>query len=233
MTSEKGKNGETRQALTPAFGGLFPPAGTWDKMGHLGRALSQAVTCADGPEPWLGLHSVTIRGIRPVSFIDDYGDVKYTSGMPRYPMERPQCEICKARSCGNCDNGFIWLQHLSRLATCPGCRGAGSPPSFFEFDHCHVHGWVRGVVCQSCNQVLRGIDEGWRPAEASYAEHRAKCPDCGGRRPRLPQESRVPKPPGPCWNCSSGFVWLGTLARMVKCLICDGTGTLAGKEHAP
>jgi hypothetical protein len=28
----------------------------------------------------------------------------------------------------------------------------------FYFDHCHIHGWIRGEICVSCNNVLGYID---------------------------------------------------------------------------
>jgi hypothetical protein len=51
------------------------------------------------------------------------------------------------------------------------------------FDHCHVHGWVRGLACHDCNVLLGVADAGrlaagdspWAPAVLAF---RRNCPDC-------------------------------------------------------
>lgn len=83
-------------------------------------------------------------------------------------------------------------------------------------DHCHKHGWVRGVVCNRCNQVLRGVDRGLRAA-SRYTGHWHNCLDC----------CKIGWPPAPpCWNCRDGLVWLAAVARMGKCPVCRGAGRL-------
>lgn len=56
-------------------------------------------------------------------------------------------------------------------------------------DHCHKHGYVRGLVCRRCNIRMRDVDQG-RMARTVQAEadrsalvdHWHKCPDCAVRR---------------------------------------------------
>jgi hypothetical protein len=50
-------------------------------------------------------------------------------------------------------------------------------------DHCHEHGWVRGIVCRSCNTRLGVIDRGYVPRGdedllAALLAVRNHCPDC-------------------------------------------------------
>jgi hypothetical protein len=46
-------------------------------------------------------------------------------------------------------------------------------------DHCHVHQWIRGVLCRACNAKMRQVDvNGFRNASARAISHWLKCPDC-------------------------------------------------------
>jgi hypothetical protein len=75
------------------------------------------------------------------------------------------------------------LRKLGRPQTsCEICGGVGYPR---VRDHCHRHGWERGVLCNYCNGLMQSIDRGALPgryfsrAEArSYVLHWLKCPDC-------------------------------------------------------
>ena len=131
---------------------------------------------------------VTESKIRAVmSFVHDHGYVQYRDGLEaRYPRLK-LCEVCRSRN------------HAA-----------------YVFDHCHDHGWVRGILCGLCNSQMRLIDRG-RLEIPHYVEHRRKCPDCRkNRKPRVRPVS--------CWSCSGGFLWLATLGRMSKCPICRGAG---------
>lgn len=67
------------------------------------------------------------------------------------------------------------------------------------FDHCHSHGWVRGMTCGGCNTIL-GNGENWGfcgsqdATAAVILAYLANCPDC--RAPNcLP--ARADYGPGP------------------------------------
>lgn len=50
-------------------------------------------------------------------------------------------------------------------------------------DHCHEHGWARGVVCPSCNQAMAAIDRRRGISKAperlvALIKHFSHCPDC-------------------------------------------------------
>jgi hypothetical protein len=99
------------------------------------------------------------------------------------------------------ENGLDQVARLLR-------RENGKRQPALLFDHCHIHGWIRGLVCNSCNTLLGQIDRGerdkqwedgkefrplgkgiWNGEEyifekmiqlpkPRYAEHLLKCPDC-------------------------------------------------------
>lgn len=85
-------------------------------------------------------------------------------------------------------------------------------------DHCHAHGWTRGRICESCNQVLwheerryavaellsglcfhrhRSAEAAercrakWRTANARRIEHYRRCPDCDRLYPLVPISNRA------------------------------------------
>ena len=97
---------------------------------------------------------------RARTFIERHGLVRYARGLgARYPREGP-CEI------GICRAYDIEVK-ASRLV----------------FDHCHAHGWVRGLVCVPCNNRLMHIETGLRPEPPEWqhpalAAHLMKCPEC-------------------------------------------------------
>jgi hypothetical protein len=100
-----------------------------------------------------------------------------------------------------------------RVPPCEIC-GIMDGTSYF-FDHCHLHGWVRGIVCPLCNSQLRAADSGtgW---SARYMLHWAKCPDCRAGRWQPPV--RRPKA---CSGCDgSRYIWIGCLGRLAPCPAC-------------
>jgi hypothetical protein len=56
-----------------------------------------------------------------------------------------------------------------------------------QYDHCHKHGWIRGMLCQSCNLTMIAYDniDSSNPS-GTYSDikpdvfmrWRNKCPDC-------------------------------------------------------
>jgi hypothetical protein len=64
---------------------------------------------------------------------------------------------------------------------CETCGGTKKQPIT---DHCHEHGWVRGLICGSCNRLMSFIDK--RIAPKVESAHLAalvalwqRCPECG------------------------------------------------------
>jgi hypothetical protein len=68
---------------------------------------------------------------------------------------------------------------LADLVALDDKRRAAQP---LVFDHCHVHGWVRGLVCPDCNGILGAADAGRLADDAPWAQmiavYRDNCPDC-------------------------------------------------------
>lgn len=66
-------------------------------------------------------------------------------------------------------------------STCEVDRRHGK--SDLVFDHCHEHGWVRGIVCQSCNVKLGQLDAARKldgiafvPGNTGFGRIIANCP---------------------------------------------------------
>ena len=127
------------------------------------------------------------------TFIERHGLIKYGQARwRRLPCPR-WCEICRSTA------------HVA-----------------YGFDHCHVHGWVRGILCGPCNTQMQGVDAGKIPLASPYVEHWRRCPDClkigvvtlPVKRPRRP---RAPV----CAGCSgNGVIWLASIGRMADCPVC-------------
>lgn len=45
-------------------------------------------------------------------------------------------------------------------------------------DHCHEHGWTRGILCVACNNRMARVDADPRHATAAELFHRDNCPEC-------------------------------------------------------
>ena len=67
------------------------------------------------------------------------------------------------------------------------CLLCDDPSPLPRTDHCHAHGWVRGVLCPRCNTLMAFIDRRATVRESSIATplslaalvaHAARCPDC-------------------------------------------------------
>lgn len=49
-------------------------------------------------------------------------------------------------------------------------------------DHCHRHGWVRALLCQGCNELMKRIDQRAAPRDRALLPALVaifnRCPDC-------------------------------------------------------
>lgn len=74
----------------------------------------------------------------------------------------------------------------ARIAPGTACLMCRTQPERPVMDHCHEHGWTRGVLCMRCNALMASVDRrvmpsanrltGTVPTEAIAHAHR--CPDC-------------------------------------------------------
>lgn len=81
-----------------------------------------------------------------------------------------------------------WREAYRRQVACeiPGCDTGSTK---LQFDHCHLHGWIRGVLCGSHNTRLGHAEsvmdlEGITIdlSQTCYGPHLANCPGCSGTR---------------------------------------------------
>jgi hypothetical protein len=127
-----------------------------------------------------------------VKFIVTYGYIQYAD-VRTYPRG-DTCEICGAT----------------------GCKG-GRARQDYVFDHCHAHGWVRGITCQPCNVMLPSAETG-EVITPRQANHLANCPDCPHAAAWMAVRVRPRCPAG----CSNGLLYLRSLGRLVACPACSG-----------
>jgi hypothetical protein len=107
-------------------------------------------------------------------FIAEHGLVQYHS---RLDYQRDG--LCEIAGCADLRAGFA-----SKPGSRRGWNVSESRDSPLHFDHCHAHGWIRGLVCASCNSVTRHLDRhGYllryrAPLREAYRRHLNQCPDC-------------------------------------------------------
>jgi hypothetical protein len=61
-------------------------------------------------------------------------------------------------------------RNLPKTGICELCNAVAPPATVF--DHCHLHGWIRGEICIRHNLLLASCPEPWM---AEYPRH---CPGC-------------------------------------------------------
>lgn len=77
---------------------------------------------------------------------------------------------------------------LRRMDEVPAEPPPATRAAVLVFDHCHVHGWVRGIVCMACNNALGNQElrdvylakqrDGGSAEAAAMLVYLVKCPDC-------------------------------------------------------
>ena len=71
-------------------------------------------------------------------------------------------------------------EHAPAPAGAP-CEACGVTPPAAVTDHCHKHGWVRGILYVQCNANMALIDRGLLPRvqqAAALATFARRCPEC-------------------------------------------------------
>jgi len=105
------------------------------------------------------------------TFMERHGLVRWWKDMGRrYPRDG-SCEICGRDTAGLAADakalGYAPKAWLARLM----------------FDHCHVHLWVRGLLCLPCNTDMGVYDKSLRVRQGEerrslMTAHARKCPGC-------------------------------------------------------
>lgn len=107
-------------------------------------------------------------------FIEQHGLVQYR---PR--LNYPRDGSCEITGCSTLRVGFS-----GKKGNISGWTVSQREDSPLYFDHCHAHGWIRGLVCASCNSVMRHLDKyGYLKRyrvdlREVYRKHVNQCPDC-------------------------------------------------------
>jgi phage FluMu protein Com len=108
-------------------------------------------------------------------FVDEYGLVQY-----RPAMHYPHTGSCEISGCSVLRVSFAGEKGRSAGSWSVSDR-ENSP---LYLDHCHAHGWIRGLVCASCNSVIRHLDkQGYLlryrvTLREAYRAYLNQCPDC-------------------------------------------------------
>jgi hypothetical protein len=104
---------------------------------------------------------------------------------------------------------------LPRRGECELCNAVR--PLIFE--HCHLHGWIRGMACQPCNGLLRAAEAGTCivPRQAGHLANCPECPRAGTWLARVPKSECVT-------GCLDGLLWVGYLGRFMPCPACPAGG---------
>lgn len=119
-------------------------------------------------------------------------EIHQLTGISRSTIDRILAKIDAASATG----GFVARHGLVKYRPTLGrqyprhgvCEICGRPPvgkPHLLFEHCHAHGWVRGLVCNWCNDNLGFLENG-QTSRAAYradllpklTEYRRNCPDC-------------------------------------------------------
>ena len=100
------------------------------------------------------------------TFIERHGYIRYP--LPGYqrsgPCEIPKCEEYRSRLNDYTDQ---IVRNLNERYGSNYPLSNDRPPSYVV-DHCHVHGWIRGIICNACNTIL-GLYEKYGEATTEYS----------------------------------------------------------------
>ena len=77
----------------------------------------------------------------------------------------------------------------------PGCSSVTQLAGILVYDHCHLHGEVRGIICEDCNYAMSFIDRGNRwnlDLREAYESYWARCSGCAPFGPWHPWDGVGP-----------------------------------------
>ena len=84
------------------------------------------------------------------------------------------------------ENVPYFASRMPRIArqhyTCEACDRWG-----YAWDHCHAHGWIRGLLCGRCNLFFAEFDRGLIPYFTTdsdidrWQSWRDRCDDCAAQ----------------------------------------------------
>ena len=94
------------------------------------------------------------------TFIEQFGNIIYKPGLMKVsgPCEIPGCEETRTK---RQTKEFMTAVESGYLTA------ARFEQSAYVIDHCHEHGYVRGVLCGTCNNLMRIFDYNgyYRPSD--------------------------------------------------------------------
>lgn len=149
------------------------------------------------------------------------------------------------------------VRYGTHQAPAPGsaCLLCGEASPSPATDHCHRHGWVRGVLCPRCNSNMAYVDRGVRPDAflaqgtvtlAAMIEHAHRCTDCsdadiadfGKQDNRMPHDGVLRfRAPDELWAAYSEIVGDGgrsaDLKAYIEWRVDNPTTPLPGRRRGP
>lgn len=81
----------------------------------------------------------------------------------------------------NGETGLVKYGEHAAIPADASCQVCGNQEGNLITEHCHEHGWVRGITCRRCNRKMAQIDRRIMPRTEildALLAHAARCPGC-------------------------------------------------------